>query len=84
MQLQNSGAETIEALNDGLDDNEKMNSNEFKEESKDTNSHLAYFILLYPLENHEIEKVDFTRLRLRSGTSIVYTNNLLGSHGFTG
>ena len=60
--------ETIEALNDSLDDNEEVYSNESKEESKDIESHPAYFILLYPLGNHEIEKVVFTRLRL--GTSI--------------
>ena len=60
---------TIEALNDNIDDNEKVYSNEYKEESKDVESHPAYFILLYPLGNHEIEKVVFTRLRL--GTSIL-------------
>ena len=49
--------ETIEALNNSLDDNEEVYSNESKEESKDieSQSHPAYFILLYHLWNHEIE-----------------------------
>ena len=55
--------ETSELLNDSLDDNEEVYFNESKEESKDIESHSAYFILLYPLWNHEIEKVVFTRLR---------------------
>ena len=62
--------ETIEALNDTLDDNEKENLNKSKEKSKDIESHPAYYILLYPLGNWKIEKVVFTRLRL--GTSIFY------------
>ena len=60
--------ETIEALNDSLDDNEEVYSNKSKEESKDIESRPAYFILLNPLVNHEIEKVILARLRL--GTSI--------------
>ena len=62
--------ETIEALNDNLDDNEEMHSNESKEKSKDIESHPAYSILLYSLGNQKIEKVIFMRLRL--GTSIFY------------
>ena len=54
--------ETIEALNDSLDDNEEVYSSESKEKSKDIESHPAYFILLYPLENQKIEKVIFIRL----------------------
>ena len=61
--------ETIDELNDSLDDNEEVYSNESKEESKDIESHPAYFILSYPLGNHKIETVVFTRLRL--GTSII-------------
>ena len=38
--------ETIEALNDGLDDNEEVYSNESKEKSKDIESQPAYYILL--------------------------------------
>ena len=49
--------ETIEALKDSLDDNEEVYLNESREESKDNESHPAYFILLYPLSNHEIETV---------------------------
>ena len=33
--------ETIEALNDSLDDNEEVYSNKFKEKSKDIESHTA-------------------------------------------
>ena len=44
--------ETIEALNDSLDDNEEVYSNESKE---DIESHPAYFIFSYPLGNHKIE-----------------------------
>ena len=62
--------ETIEALNDSLDDNEEVYSNESKEKSKDIESQPAYYILLYPLGNKKIEKVVFTRLRL--STSILY------------
>ena len=45
--------ETIEALNDSPDDNAEVYSNESKEESKDIESHPAYFILLYLLGNQE-------------------------------
>ena len=38
--------ETIEALNDSLDDNEEVYSNESKEKSKDIESQPAYYILL--------------------------------------
>ena len=62
--------ETIEALNDSLDDNEEVYWNESKDNSKDIESHPAYFIMLGPLGNHKIEKVVFTRLRLC--TSIFY------------
>ena len=49
--------EAIEALNDSLDDNEEVYSNEeSKEKSKDIQSHTAYFILSAPLGNHRIEK----------------------------
>ena len=55
-------------MNDSLDDEEEVYSNESKEESKDIESHHAYFILSYPQANHKIEKVVSTRLQ--SGTSI--------------
>ena len=58
--------ETIEALNDSLDDNEEV----YSKESKDIEFHPPYFVLLYPLGNHKIEKVIFTKLQL--GTSIKY------------
>ena len=41
---------TIEALNDSLDENEEVYSNESKEKSKDIESHPVYSILSYPLE----------------------------------
>ena len=49
-------------------------SNEFKEESKDIESHPDYFILSYPLWNHNIEKVVFMRRRL--GTSVINVKTL--------
>ena len=58
---------TIEALNDSLDDNEEVYSNESKEKYKDIVSHPAYSILSYPLGNHKIERNVFKRLWL--GTS---------------
>ena len=57
----------MEVLKETID-NEEVYSNESKEESKDIESHQAYFTLLYPLGNNEIEKVVFTILRL--GTSL--------------
>ena len=57
-------------MNDSVDDNEEMYSNNFKEKSKDIESHPAYLIMSCPLGNHKIEKVVFTRLRL--GTSLKY------------
>ena len=48
-------------MNDSLDDNEEVYSSESKEKSNDIESHPAYFILLYPLENQKIEKVIFMR-----------------------
>ena len=62
----NTAKETIEALNDSLDDNEEVYSKESKEESKGIESHPAYFILSYPLGHHKIEKVVFTRLQAPS------------------
>ena len=53
--------ETIDELNDSLDDNEEVYSNESKEESKEIEFHRAYSILLYPLGKHKIEKVVFTK-----------------------
>ena len=55
--------DTIKAMDDILDDNEAMYSNESKEKSNDIESHPAYFILSYPLGNQNKEKVVFTRLR---------------------
>ena len=43
--------ETIEALNDSLDDNEEVYSNKSQEKFKDIESQPAYYILLYPLRN---------------------------------
>ena len=37
-------------MNDSLDDNEEVYSNESKEKSKDVESYPAYYILLSPLE----------------------------------
>ena len=62
--------ETIEALNDSLDDNEEVFSNESKEKYKYFESHPTNSTLSYPLGNHKIAKVVFTRLRL--STSIFY------------
>ena len=56
-------------MNDSLDDNEEVYSNESKEKSKDIESCPAYFILSYPVGNHKIERVVFTRLKL--STSII-------------
>ena len=64
MVVLNRAKETIVALNDSLDYNEEVYSNESKQESKDNESHPTYFILSYPLGNHKIEKAMFTRLRL--------------------
>ena len=61
--------ETIEALNDILYDILEVYSNESKEKYKDIESHPTYSILSYPLGNHKIENVVFTRLRL--STSIL-------------
>ena len=58
-------------MNDTLDDNEEVYSNDSKEKSKDIESHPAYLIILYPVGNHKIEKVVITRLLL--GTSIYNT-----------
>ena len=55
-------------MNDSLDGNEEK---QIQEKYKDIESHFAYLILSYPLGNHNIEKVVFTRLRL--STSIFYT-----------
>ena len=61
-------------MNDSLDDNEDVYSNNSKEKSKDIETHPAYLIMSSPLGNHKIDKVVFTRLGL--GTSIlVYPNN---------
>ena len=57
-------------MNDSLDDNEEVYSNEFNEKYKDVESHPTYSILSYPLGNHKIEKVVSMRLRLSS--SIFY------------
>ena len=65
---------TIWTLNDSLDDNEEVYSNESKEGSKDVESRPAYFILSYSFGNHEIEKVVFMRLRL--GTFIKYIKTM--------
>ena len=43
--------ETIETLNDSLDDNEEVYSNRSKEKYKDIESHPTYSILSYPSEN---------------------------------
>ena len=81
LQLQNDEIkETIEALNDSLDDNEEVYSAESKEKTKDIESKPAYFILLYPLGNHKIEKIVFKRLRLSTSTLLYlyeyYHNNI--------
>ena len=55
-------------MNDSLDDNEDVYSNNSKEKSKDIETHPAYLIMSSPLGNHKIDKVVFTRLGL--GTSI--------------
>ena len=47
-------------MNDSLDDKEEVYSNESKEKYKENEFHPTYSILLYPLGNHEIEKVIFT------------------------
>ena len=60
-------------MNDSLDDNEDVFSNNSNEKSKVIESHPAYLIMSSPLGNHKIEKVVFTRLRL--GTSMI--GNLL-------
>ena len=54
-------------MNESLFDNEEVYLNKLKEESKDTDSHPAFFILSYPLGTNKKEKVVFTRLGL--GTS---------------
>ena len=82
MQLQNYELkETIDALNDSLDDNEEVYSNESKEKYKDIESHPTYSILSYPLGNHKIENVVFTRLRLstsiKKNCKFHYSNNNL-------
>ena len=59
-------------MNDSLDDNEEVYSNESKEKYKDNESHPTYSILSYPLGNHEIEKVVFTRLRLSTSILLLY------------
>ena len=58
-------------MNDCLDDNEEVYSNESKEKYTDNKSHPSYSILSYPLGNHKIEKVVFTRLRLRTSIQVV-------------
>ena len=59
-------------MNDSLDDNEEVYSNESKEKSKDIESHPAYYIMACPLGNRKVEKVAFTRLLL--DTSIIWIN----------
>ena len=48
--------ETIKALNNSLEDNEEVYSNNSKEKSKDIESIPAYLIVSSPLGNHKIEK----------------------------
>ena len=53
---------TNEPLNDCLDDDEEVYSNESKRKCKDIESHPAYSILTYSKGNSKIEKVVIMRL----------------------